>query len=65
MFDYVSGDVPAKVFEWMPANSELFIGGNLSGLTMPINTGNILFTSKKIRTLALFTWFSTITQEEK
>lgn len=54
MFDYVGGDVPAKAFEMMPPKSHLYIIRSMSGASIPVNAGNVLFTLKELHGMHVY-----------
>ena len=49
----------------MPYGSLLVVVGVLTQEPIPINSGNLLFTNKKVEALLLTTWFYTLPHEEK
>eukprot|EP00347_Sterkiella_histriomuscorum_P012077 403369977 len=65
MFEYVSGDLPGKIFAVMEAGSHLVVVGNLSGETLNLNSGNIIFSNKTVRGFLLTPYLKELTEEER
>lgn len=61
----MSGDFPGKVFEILPANSDLILIGNLTHSDLVVKTSNVLFSGKVIRPYLLLHELVKMTQEHK
>lgn len=64
-FEYIGGEVPAKIFELLPYNSLLVAVGNLSHQNVPLNTGNFIALNKSVSGFYLPRWLPTLTDEER
>ena len=63
LFEYVGGELPAQIFQWLPKGSEMVLISNLSGQNVPINTGDLLFNDKRIRGFLLTPWIDQSDQD--
>lgn len=61
----MSGDFPAKVFAEMPANSEFVIIGNLTMANLDLNTTDVLFHNKTLRSYLMMHEMAVLPQQEK
>ena len=59
-FDYIGGELPAKIFEMMPLESDLNIAGNLTLSPVPINTLNVVTMDKTMSSFHLYRWLKTL-----
>ena len=65
MYEYVSGELPGKIFAAMPYGSQLVLVGNLTGQPLHLNSGDVLFRDKSVVGFLLTIWLGKITAEEK
>ena len=63
LFEYIGGDLPGQIFALMPRGSELVIVSNLTGQSVPINTGDVLFNDKRVSGFFLGRWLTTSSPE--
>ena len=65
MFEYVGGSIPGQVFAAMPNNSQMVVVGNLTGETLNIISGDLLFRNKSIVGFILFGYLLSIPKETR
>jgi len=65
IYEYLGGDFSGKVFEKMPAESEMLIIGNLSHAPLVLNSGDIIFSAKVTRGFILHRWWAKLSEEDR
>ena len=63
LFEYIGGELPAQIFSFMPRGSEMVVISNLTGQSVPINTGDLLFNDKRISSFFLPIWVESSSEE--
>lgn len=56
LFDYLGGDIPAKIFKLMPPNAQLTCVGFLTHAPIPIDSADLVSTTKVVKGLNLMNW---------
>lgn len=65
MYDYIGGDITAKIFKMMPQKSEVAVIGCLSGQSIPFDSSDLIFNSKVIRGHILHDWLTKVSDADK
>jgi NADPH:quinone reductase-like Zn-dependent oxidoreductase len=55
-FEYVGGELPGKIFELMPVESDLVAVSALTGTPVHVNTGNVMFMRKSVKGFVVYFW---------